>query len=404
MKNEFNNTQQRPDIPAFFKAPIEEKRKALSNYGIVLGTEHIGTVVADGQRAVINGLINPFNGEKLEACFTNEDICLTEGDKVAVRLQVMTVKRGQKGLDPSPDNIFTLEYICLFNENADRIIKHLKGEVEKCREEIQGKNATISQLREQNQDLRKKADDSYIQELESKVQSVTQKNQELKAEVKDQIRNHIEQLEENGRIADIIIERGITTLVHVTHIDNLESILEKGIIPRETVPEGAVTIDPYRSEGKWNCNCLSVERPNSRYFGQHAYEYGGTEKFVCLCIKPTILLDGQPKHYCPYNAATNSVKNKIHDGQLTSSNSFQGMFADHISEYRSIKGWVKEVRNEGRALCLPTSVQAEILYEGIIKPENILSVDFPSERAREEAQDILDKYGANGTVRKRFNF
>lgn len=404
MRNEFDNIQQRPNIVAFFKAPIEEKRKVLTNYGIVLGAELIGTVTADGHHAVINGLINPFNGEKIEAGFSNENICMSEGDKVAARLQVMTVKKGQKGLNPSPDNIFTLEYICLFNENADKEIERLEDEVDKRREEIQGKDVTISQLREQNKELRKKADDTYIQDLELKIKSVTQKNHELEAKLKDQARNHREQLAEKGRIADIIIERGITTLVHVTHIDNLESILEKGIIPRETVPEGAVTIDPYRSEGKWNCNCLSVERPNSRYFGQHAYEYGGTEKFVCLCIKPTILLDGQPKHYCPYNAATNSVKNKIHDGQLTSSVSFQGMFADHISEYRSIKGWVKEDRNEGRALCLPTSVQAEILYEGIIKPENILSVDFPSERAREEAQDILDKYGANGTVCKRFNF
>lgn len=389
MRTEFE-TEQRPDISTFFKAKIEDKKKILSSFGIVLGTEHIGTVTADGNRAVINGLINPFNGEKLEACFSNEEICLTEGDKVAVRLQVMKVKRGIKGLKPSPENIFVLEYICRFNEDADGKIELLEGEIEKYQEKIKVKNSLIAQLREQNKEYRNKADDIYIKELESKMKNLAQ--------------DFREQLEENRRIADIIIERGITTLVHVTHVDNLESILERGILPRDTVPEGAVTIDSNRSEGKRNCNCLSVERPNNRYISQNASKYGGRKNFVCLCIKPTILLDGKTKHYCPYNAATNTVTNKIYRGELTTSKSFQDMFADHINEWGPYAGTIDEDRAQDELPSRPTSIQAEILYEGIIKPEEIISVDFPSEKALEESQNLLNKYGVNGTVCKRLNF
>lgn len=404
MRNEFNNTQQCLSTSAFFKASHEEKKKMLLSYGIVLGAEHIGVVTADGNRATINGLINPFNGEKLEACFSKEEICLTEGGKVAVRLQVMTVKKGIRGLKPSPDNIFVLEYICRFNENAGGEIKSLHDEIENNQEKIKGKDSLIMQLRAQNQELRKKADDSYIQELESKVQSVTKKNQELESKIEGMIKAYGEQLDENRRIASIIIERGITTLVHVTHVDNLESILEKGIVPRESVPEGAVTIDTTRSEGKRNCNCLSVERPNRRYFNQHAYDYGGRSSFVCLCIKPTILLDEKKKYYCPYNAATNTVSNKIYKGELTTSESFQGMFADHINEWGPYAGTIDIDRDQDRLPCWPTSIQAEILYEGVIKPENILTVDFMSEKEREASQDILNRYGIKGTIYERLNF
>lgn len=404
MRTGIENTQHHPDVSTFFKSSSEEKRRVLSSCGIVLGAEHIATVTADGNRAVINGLINPFNGKKIEGYFSNEEICLTEGDKVAVKLQVMTVKKGQKGLKPTPESIFVLEYICRFDENSDMKIKRLSSRIEEYKNTINHKDSVIAQLRGQSEGYRRKVDDSYKKELESKVDAITKKNEALDSAMKDLAREHRKQLEEAQRTAGIIIDRGITTLVHVTHIDNLESILEKGIIPRAEVPEGAVTIDPTRSEGKRNCNCLSIERPNNKYFSSHANEFGGRSKFVCICIKPTILLDEITKHYCPYNAAINTVSNKIYWEQLSTSESFQGMFADHINEWGPYAGTIDKYRDQEEPLYLPTDVQAEILYEGIINPENIVSIDFPSESALDAAQDMLNKYDIKGTINKRLNF
>jgi len=345
MKTESETAQRYLDVSTFFKSSSEEKRRMLSDCGIVLGAEHIATVTADGNRAVINGLINPFNGKKIEGCFGNEEICLTEGEKVAVKLQVMTIKKGQKGLKPTPENIFVLEYICRFDENSGKRLKHLNSKIDEYQNAISQKNSMIAQLREQNQEYRKKADDSYKLDLEATVNDVTKKNEALESAMKDLAQDHRVHMEETRRIAGIIIDRGITTLIHVTHVDNLESILEKGIIPRTEVPEGAVTIDPTRSEGKRNCNCLSIERPNNKYFGSHVYDFGGRGKFVCICIKPTILLDEVTKHYCPYNAAINTVYNRLCRGVLTTSEDLQGMFADHINEWGPFAGTIDEYRD-----------------------------------------------------------
>lgn len=399
-----SSKEHRIEFSSFFKASSDEKKRMLYNCGIVLGAEYIGTVTTGGTRVVVKGLINPFNGNKVEGNFSKDNIVLSEGDSVVVRLETMKIRMGEKGLKPSPDNIFVLEYICRLNRDAGGIIRSLKDEIEQYKHEMRRKNAQIEQLTEQRKETIKASDVEYKQELEAKVERLTHKNQELEAVIESMSTSHKDLMEENRRVGSIIIDRGITTLVHVTHVDNLESILEKGIIPRAEVPEGAVTIDPTRSEGKRNCNCLSIERPNNKYFGSHVYDFGGRGKFVCICIKPTILLDEVTKYYCPYNAAINTVYNRIYRGQLTTSDDFQGMFADHINEWGPFAGTIDEYRDQEEPLYLPTSVQAEILYEGIIKPENIVSIDFPSERAKDASQDMLNKYGINGTVNKRLNF
>ena len=63
-------------------------------------------------------------------------------------------------------------------------------------------------------------------------------------------------------------ERGVSRFVHFTSLDNLEGILEKGLIPRRTLDEEGVTYlanDQLRLDGSDHVN-LSITHPNIKFF------------------------------------------------------------------------------------------------------------------------------------------
>lgn len=66
-------------------------------------------------------------------------------------------------------------------------------------------------------------------------------------------------------IPSIITRRNITWLCHFTPRQNLESIKQNGLLPRNLLPQGALTTDQYRAD-RSNAICLSISKPNKWMF------------------------------------------------------------------------------------------------------------------------------------------
>ena len=176
--------------------------------------------------------------------------------------------------------------------------------------------------------------------------------------------NIIDSIESNVKeysIQEVLKNRNITKLIHVTNKKNLESILKHGLLSLTKLDEKGIDYeynDPLRLENKRDAICLSVTDYNNFLFGSFQKKYPKNE-YVVLEIDPKILLiDGVDKVFCDYNAASKF-------SQRSSSN-MEIMFKDKLKRRAKIKTRSNKKSYE------PTSYQAEILYCGTIEPKYIL--------------------------------
>ena len=164
-------------------------------------------------------------------------------------------------------------------------------------------------------------------------------------------------------------ERGVTRFVHFTSLDNLESILEKGLIPRRLLDEQRVPYlanDQLRLDGSNHVN-LSITHPNIKFFYKIRKTYP-ERYYVVLSIRPDILLaytgNGDRPRYSFSN--TNAASNRAMScnvGQLFSGQRPIG-FKDE---------WT-------------TDPQAEVLIPGPIPPEYIDAIILPSNYSADESR------------------
>lgn len=108
-------------------------------------------------------------------------------------------------------------------------------------------------------------------------------------------------------IENILRERQIQYLCHFTRLENLESILTHGLIPRAdlynaefnpnpSLPIHSIFNDRHRIDGKPNANCLSISFPNSSMF------YGlrcsnDTAQWAVIVLSARILIDKKCAFY-----------------------------------------------------------------------------------------------------------
>ena len=97
-------------------------------------------------------------------------------------------------------------------------------------------------------------------------------------------------------------ERGVSRFVHFTSIDNLESILDIGLIPRSSLDNKGVAYDAnddLRLDGLDHVN-LSITHPNTSFFYKIRNKYPD-RYYAVLSIRPDILLaypgdNGRPRY------------------------------------------------------------------------------------------------------------
>lgn len=176
---------------------------------------------------------------------------------------------------------------------------------------------------------------------------------------------HLDELSLNKKqkeIKEICQKRDIQICTHFTRIENLSSILEKGLIPRAYLEDNEIFYnDSDRWDGQKNANCLSVSFPNYKMF--YRYSKYNQKDWVVLSYRKEILWEMKCA-FCSANAAKREVRSiSIHERQTVEA--FKQMFlGDTNSSY-------------------PTNVQAEVLVFDNIQSSYLKEVTFYSNEARD---------------------
>lgn len=164
--------------------------------------------------------------------------------------------------------------------------------------------------------------------------------------------------------------RGIEYLWHFTKVENLDSILTNGLIPREALEQQSANVaynDQYRLDRQKGANCLSLGHPNYKMFYSLRCQ-NGAQQWVVLAIKPEILWI-KDCAFCYENAASGNVT-PIPIQQRKGLQAFQQLFsaATGKPDRASIK-----LPDD-----CPTNPQAEILAFGVIEPQYIIGAITPN--------------------------
>jgi len=170
--------------------------------------------------------------------------------------------------------------------------------------------------------------------------------------------------------------RGIKLIWHFTKIENLDSILQEGIIPRATLDARGGDIefnDSFRYDEQRDANCLSIGYPNYKMFYRLQQEDKAQDWVICA-VKPNILWLKECA-FCNENAASNNVT-AIPIERRKGKDSFEKLF-------EPVEG-----KPDRTALKLPddypTNPQAEVLVFGVIEPRYIIGAAVPNKDIENE--------------------
>lgn len=172
-------------------------------------------------------------------------------------------------------------------------------------------------------------------------------------------------------IQRLCLERRITRLVHFSRVQNLSSILEKGLLSRdvlETWPreQQPPYNDSYRFDKQEGAVSLSISFPNYRMF--YKYSMNDRSDWVILLLDATLLWELDCA-FCRENAASSRVTS-VPLADRKQPEALMSMFADYY-----------EVRRHGLQLPddYPTHPQAEVLVFDPIPPRYINEIHFYSQ-------------------------
>lgn len=183
--------------------------------------------------------------------------------------------------------------------------------------------------------------------------------------------------------------RGIEKMYHFTRVENLLSILEIGIVPREVLEKTGrefAYCDENRYDRRKDCTCLSIEYPNMWLLNKKKNEHHDWE--VALIELDASLLLKYDAYFAKHNAAAGDSKI---DKKIET-------FRELFSEEFKIDFWWKEKtltfkREEGCANQWPTSDQAEVLIQDTIDITFIRNVIFKNDENMRRYEKMLKNKG-----------
>lgn len=227
----------------------------------------------------------------------------------------------------------------------------------------------------------------YLEYLREKQRLETEQRRKQQAEFQAQIKvaqeaeriaaqqQHQARLQSRAsEIQEICQMYGIETLVHFTHIRNLYSILQHGLLGRSQL-ESMSWIEPpqyndnYRLDGQREAICLSISFPNYKMF--YKYSFNNRSDWVVLLLKPSILWELDCKFYRE-NAASNNAKENIIEKRNQARKQPEAL-KNMFSDYSNIKREILEIPNN-----FTTHPQAEVLVFNQISTQYIDVVHFHS--------------------------
>lgn len=169
--------------------------------------------------------------------------------------------------------------------------------------------------------------------------------------------------------------RNIEYVWHFTKIENVDSILTKGLIPRASLEAQNAPVaynDQYRFDGHKNANCLSIGHPNYKMFYSLRCQ-NANQSWVVVAFKPEILWL-KDCAFCHENAASNNVT-AIPINLRKGVAAFERMFAP--VEGKPDRATIKLPDD------CPTNPQAEILVFDTIEPQYIIGVITPDKQSEQ---------------------
>ena len=172
------------------------------------------------------------------------------------------------------------------------------------------------------------------------------------------------------QIRDFCLERAIPSLVHFTRQQNLQSILQHGLLSRLTLEklpwdQPPRFNDPHRLDECREAVCLSMAFPNYTMF--YKYTQSDPADWVVLLLERAILWEFDCA-FCRENAAANEVR-RLPLSQRIQLSALKDMFAD----YPGMQRYVLDIPSS-----YPTHPQAEVLVFASIPPRYITAVHFSS--------------------------
>lgn len=188
-------------------------------------------------------------------------------------------------------------------------------------------------------------------------------------------------------IKNIIQQRKIQNLIHFTKFENLESILQNGLLSRQYLDMNNIKYefnDTSRWDEKTNATCFSVEFANTYLLNKFKELYKDS-KWVIISLDINLLYKCNQKCFCNRNAG--GAPNWVNSDKSRNFGAFASMFNENISSSspsRSEQLYIKDY--------LPTDVQAEVLIESKIDSSFIKKLIFETREDLDICKDyFVDK-------------
>lgn len=164
-----------------------------------------------------------------------------------------------------------------------------------------------------------------------------------------------------GEIEAFATEREIKFLMHFTRLENLDSILARGLVPRNQLENEGGCNDDVRLD-RTNAICASIEFPNYQMFYKYRQENPGID-WVVLVVSASVLWTARVA-FCQCNAASNLVTAIPLEDRM-SLQAFQAMYGDFGEKQRVVLDIPVKY---------PTHPQAEVLLLDGVPRSAILGV------------------------------
>lgn len=209
------------------------------------------------------------------------------------------------------------------------------------------------------------------------------------------------------QIQQICNERGITTLCHFTRIENLKSILQRGLVGRSILEEIEIQFlwnDPHRYDRCPEANCLSISFPNYQMFyklrqKKQKIEGVNDSQWIVLLLDAKVLWELECA-FCQLNAADNAVTNiPLEDRKRPEA--LKGMFADFYNiSHQDLQIPDPYLRHPKSAY--PTHPQAEVLVFDSISVQFIKAIHFWHETTLEKCRSYAESYSQMFSVNQQY--
>lgn len=179
--------------------------------------------------------------------------------------------------------------------------------------------------------------------------------------------------EARNAIKEIAEKRKIGRLSHFTRVENLQTIFQKGLVPREDDSVNPTPNSPPHDNK--DCVCLSISHVSNMFYRirKNSNTYDDNDVWCVLVFKPDILWQETCK-FTPINGISRIIKERG-ESEFYGASALEAMFADTVITH--------EEKKENRPAHYPdnivTNPQAEIRVHGSVPNEYLTEICFHPE-------------------------